>query len=287
MSTSDCTTFSVYRIVCFTTGKCYIGRTNDLKKRKRVHFRHLKIGKHHCEKLQRAYDKYGASTFYFETLESEISKDNINIRERYWITHFDSYKNGFNQTPGGDAASNENNKKPCEWNGIKYKSILEAGQSQGITCHAMLHRFQMGYTCDEDMPYNRPCSWNGVIYPTITKAAKAIGIKVATMTLRVKLGYICDSDIKQSGEANRKSCVWNGVEYPSLAAASRASGISVAGLKLRLNKGYTCDSDMPRQSNVIGIPCVWEGIEYPSFKKAAEAVGVYPATIVKRLKKKR
>lgn len=286
MSTPNCTTYSVYRIVCFVTGKCYIGRTNDLKKRKRVHFRHLKVGTHHCEKLQRAYDKYGITTFYFEPLESDISKDKINERERYWISHFNSYRNGFNQTPGGDAASNENNKRPCEWNGIKYDSLLSAGKANGLTSHAMLHRLQRGYTCDEDMPYNRPCIWNGNIYETITIAAKAVGVKIPTMVYRLRLGYTCDADIKQSGDANKKQCMWNGIEYPSKAACARALGITTGALKERYLRGYTCDTDMVGHYNQGGKSCIWDGVEYPSVSAAARAVGICPQAMDKRLKKR-
>ena len=52
--------------------------------------------------LQNAIKKYGIENFDFDVLE-ECSKENINDRERYWISYYESNtNNGYNKTDGGD-----------------------------------------------------------------------------------------------------------------------------------------------------------------------------------------
>lgn len=48
-----------------------------------------------------ALSKYGIDNFIFEILEECNSKD-LNKQEIYWISYYDTYKNGYNMTLGGD-----------------------------------------------------------------------------------------------------------------------------------------------------------------------------------------
>ena len=73
--------------------KRYIGVTQELSVRKRVHFWRLKNGKHPNLKLTNA--------FIFEVLES-LSDVN---REELYIKMFDTYKNGYNMSMGGDGSA--------------------------------------------------------------------------------------------------------------------------------------------------------------------------------------
>jgi len=52
-------------------------------------------------KFYRAIRKYGENNFYIELLET-TTIDNLNEREKYWISYYNSYKNGYNSTLGGD-----------------------------------------------------------------------------------------------------------------------------------------------------------------------------------------
>jgi group I intron endonuclease len=54
----------VYKIVNKATGQCYVGQSQRAKKRLKEHFRLLRWNKHTNQKLQRAYNKYGADNFY-------------------------------------------------------------------------------------------------------------------------------------------------------------------------------------------------------------------------------
>ena len=46
--------------------------------------------------------KYGASNFILEVIEDNVDNDKLDEREIYWIAYYDSYKNGYNETIGGN-----------------------------------------------------------------------------------------------------------------------------------------------------------------------------------------
>lgn len=251
----------VYRIVCSVNGKCYVGQTRHSKNRKLQHFRKLKKNEHGNPHLQSAYNKYGASAFYFEVLEDGLSPDGICEREVWWIAHFDSYHNGFNMTLGGDDRSGII--KPCAWNGVEYPSQKAAAKAVGITTHAMHSRLIRGYTCDADMPRDKPTIWNGILYPTITEASKAIGVSKESLSKWLRNGWTCDLD--------RATVLWNRIPYLNIAEAARANGVSFECMRDRLSRGYTCDDDVGGTGG--GLKITWNGVVYPSISAAAKATG--------------
>lgn len=58
----------IYSITNTSTGKRYIGSTNDVKRRWKHHKSGLRRGKHHCCHLQSSYNKWGADAFEYEVL---------------------------------------------------------------------------------------------------------------------------------------------------------------------------------------------------------------------------
>jgi hypothetical protein len=89
----------IYIIKNVSSNKVYIGSSiYGLTKRKRCHITNLKNNKHHSLKLQRAWNKYGEDNFIFEVVET-CNKENILIKEQYWINKYDSYTSGYNATP--------------------------------------------------------------------------------------------------------------------------------------------------------------------------------------------
>jgi group I intron endonuclease len=89
----------IYKITNKLNKKCYIGQSKDIKTR----------WKHHCwdaakgSKLpiHNAIRKYGQDNFIFEIIE-ECSKEVRDEKEVYYIDLFNSYKDGYNATIGGD-----------------------------------------------------------------------------------------------------------------------------------------------------------------------------------------
>lgn len=87
-------------IVTSPSGKMYVGQTTtSLKNRKR---KHVLDSKRHDYAFSRAILKYGASNMKWEILEDGISPLDLNRKEEYYIKKFDTFKNGYNSTEGGD-----------------------------------------------------------------------------------------------------------------------------------------------------------------------------------------
>jgi group I intron endonuclease len=65
-----------------TNGKIYVGCSVDIRQRLFKHIKELFAHKHHSQKLQRAWDKYGASVFTAEILELVENHHDLLAREQ-------------------------------------------------------------------------------------------------------------------------------------------------------------------------------------------------------------
>lgn len=90
----------IYKAIC-PNGKYYIGQTIQVfSERIRCHekdsFRYKNI------KFYNALRKYGFENFKWEIVEDNIPSEFLNIKECEYIQIFNSYRNGYNSTLGGD-----------------------------------------------------------------------------------------------------------------------------------------------------------------------------------------
>ena len=92
----------IYKISNLKNGKVYIGQSIDIAARWRRHrvdaFSNDKATYNYP--LYRAIRKYGLENFSFDIIE-ECEKIQLNERERYYISLYDSVNNGYNQGFGG------------------------------------------------------------------------------------------------------------------------------------------------------------------------------------------
>lgn len=87
----------IYKIETLNNHKYYIGSTINFKKRKTEHLKSLKSNKHHSKYLQRVYNKYGENNLIFSIVEEIQDKNNLIIREQYWLDFYKPFgKNGYN-----------------------------------------------------------------------------------------------------------------------------------------------------------------------------------------------
>jgi group I intron endonuclease len=100
----------IYKIENQINGRVYIGQSVDIRNRLLHHNRTINKGSSKL-KLYIAISKYGIDNFTCSILcainiqdrsKESISKE-LNIIECMYIEIYDSYKNGYNSTPGGDS----------------------------------------------------------------------------------------------------------------------------------------------------------------------------------------
>jgi len=75
----------IYKITNKVNNKCYIGSSNNVKKRLTEHKRCLRLGKHHSIKLQRAYTKYGFENFSFDIIKECNENDLLKHEQEFFI----------------------------------------------------------------------------------------------------------------------------------------------------------------------------------------------------------
>ena len=86
---------------------CYIGQTNNIQQRRYKHEKYdpytISIVEYEYP-LSRGIRRHGKNYYEFFIIESGIEDAQEAIdREAYWIAYYDTYNNGYNQTPGGKA----------------------------------------------------------------------------------------------------------------------------------------------------------------------------------------
>lgn len=89
----------IYEIRHTESGRRYVGSALNIAQRWYAHRSALKHGKHYNRYLQAAWNKYGATAFVFEVLETLDDPALLVTREQYWIDHLRAYGDGFNVSP--------------------------------------------------------------------------------------------------------------------------------------------------------------------------------------------
>lgn len=91
----------IYRITNIRTQECYIGQGVDVAKRLTEHIKGtLGIQSIADQRVHHAMAEEGLESWTFELLE-ECEKEQLNEREKYYISYYKSNEFGFNRTVGG------------------------------------------------------------------------------------------------------------------------------------------------------------------------------------------
>lgn len=90
----------IYAITNTSNDKKYIGSSDTIKRRWKVHVRLLECGQHHSAKLQNSWKKNGSDCFEVVVLEVVTNFSELIVSEQKWIDHFESAsKFGYNMNP--------------------------------------------------------------------------------------------------------------------------------------------------------------------------------------------
>lgn len=92
----------IYKITNNRTGEVYIGQSSNMTSRKKTHFEQLAQGKHPNLGMQNDYSS--GDTFSFEIILEmpNATQTQLCNHENYYIGVYNSFLEGYNQTPGGD-----------------------------------------------------------------------------------------------------------------------------------------------------------------------------------------
>lgn len=137
----------IYKATSATTGKVYIGQTTQtLQERINQHNSHA-FGHQYNYHFHNAIRKYGAEDFTYEIIEDGIkSVEVLNKREKYWISYYNSYYDGYNSTMGGDGTMRRDDElivklfkdgyttqEICEITGYNRQTIYRSYSVNGLT----------------------------------------------------------------------------------------------------------------------------------------------------------
>lgn len=168
--------FIVYKYTS-PSGKIYIGQTNQgLKKRY-----YNGQGYKHCSYFYNAICKYGIDNFYKEILKENLSLEEANYWEAYYINFFNSTdkKKGYNISSGGNnrtmsqEAKEKLSKKMKENNPMKNKDIAKKVSEK---LRGRLLSEQIKKNISEGHKKKILCIETNIVYNSREEAAKAVGV---------------------------------------------------------------------------------------------------------------
>lgn len=114
----------VYLIRNTANGKVYVGSAANIARRFSEHRNSLNAKRHHSQKLQRAWDKYGADCFEFLVIESIEEVPRLIEREQVWIDDLKSAtKGGYNVSPTAGSPA-----------GVRHSAQARANMSAAQKC---------------------------------------------------------------------------------------------------------------------------------------------------------
>lgn len=118
----------IYKITNKITGECYIGQSENIKKRWNGHRATSRNSKDHNYNLRLYKDMrlYGIDNFEFSVVE-ECGVEDLLVKEIYWISFYDSYAHGYNITMGGRSGA------PQKLPNAKLLEIVELLKNSDLT----------------------------------------------------------------------------------------------------------------------------------------------------------
>lgn len=91
----------IYKITNNINNHSYVGLSTHIEDRWKYHQDPYNWNREKSKSLYQAIKKYGIKNFSFEILE-ECSVEELSEKEKYYIKKYDTYKNGYNMTLGGE-----------------------------------------------------------------------------------------------------------------------------------------------------------------------------------------
>lgn len=187
----------IYRIINSSNGKCYVGSSIDINRRRLEHFSALLHNRHVNNHLQNAYNKYGRDSFIFEVIENLEITDNIKEdlleREQFWI---DNLRPEYNillvagSTLGYHHTEETKQKISNSTKGVKksaeHTKHIKEGQQGRVLTQEHKEKLSQSAKNRKSMSHHFIISIDGIIYNSLKEASERTGVKYNTIQKRLK-----------------------------------------------------------------------------------------------------
>lgn len=248
----------IYKITNNVNKKIYVGKSINIKRRWREHRScYLKPDKD-CY-LYRAMRKYGIDNFTFEIIEECSEDDNLNEKERYWIEYYNSFKNGYNETQGGEGKN--------IFSPIKIQELWDNGYSiieiaQQLSCNELTVRKNLkeykNYSIEESSKRKRERIIKNKIMSNAAK--KSWGQKIYQYSLDGEYlaeydslkdaanscGLVSGSNIRLAANGERQSAggfLWSLEKLDKIPAISKYNKNCIKVKNIETGKIFNCLSE--------------------------------------------
>lgn len=198
----------IYKIVNQINKKVYIGQSVDIEARWKKHKNTYKNQNAHEYNyhIYRAMRKYGVENFTFEIIE-ECTASELDDKEKYWIKYYDSYKNGYNETEGGNYA-----RHPMKISHQMLDEIDLLLQQSVLSIDEIANKFNISYEMVQGINTGRHWHRENIEYPI---GKYKIGVNKKYNKQCYTITYCCDCGKQITKDALRcwdcyvKSCNHN------------------------------------------------------------------------------
>ena len=205
--------YYVYKIINLVNNKPYIGKTTKtIEKRWSEHAYEASRWQKcfesgtafgYSSRLYPAMNKYGYENFNIQLIEELFSLEEMNQREKYWISFYDARHNGYNISAGGDGGFFAGCKHSPE--AIEKIRMTSLNRRHSLESRIKISKSKIGHFTSKE---------------TREKIRKAkIGSKVGPHSLE------WNKNISE-GHRNEIICVNTGEVYNNIKAAASKTGIS-------------------------------------------------------------
>jgi group I intron endonuclease len=91
----------IYMWTCTKSGRSYIGRTQNLNRRKKefLWFGHERYS---GNAINRARKKYNKKEYWSYTILERCDEEKLSEREKFYVEKYETHHNGYNESDGGD-----------------------------------------------------------------------------------------------------------------------------------------------------------------------------------------
>lgn len=206
----------------------YVGQTKNLQHRHNQHIRWDPFNINNPEyqyPLSRGIRKYGQDAYKLIILEDNLSEEQLNEREKYWIKFYNTYFNGYNQTIGGS-----NPTKPIFTDDL-IDTVIEMLQDESYSYKDIMNKTGISMTHIYNINTGKRRRKDNIKYPIRTSNTKGTkGLKFSPQECKeihelilkghktfTEIAKMYNSDpvtIRRINKGTTKNYVLEGYKYP-------------------------------------------------------------------------